>query len=405
MGTAEFEALQNRVTAEEAKDLRKNVLDKAGNHIKEIVVQIEANMTAVGTLQMLCVAKAEHKQSWELEFQLRSPIASNASEGSEDVIEQALPKNFAQAVEKISVVFGQSNKSVDKNAVKNLRPQLEKLLGKKADWDTPVLRSLAKALSKDAKRRRRSNRHERLWNNLLGYCLRPGFGVALDEWRVNTLWENYQQGVQYSHESQSWSEWWTLWRRVAGGLSEDAQKQIYQDVIKYINPATARNQKVEKALKTRSYEDIVQLVAVLEHIPVASKIEVGGWLVTRLQKTKEPDASWWALGRIGSRVPFHGSAHKVVPKDVASKWIDCLLAQDWNTNRHAALAASMIARQSGDRERDLDESVRLAVIDKLTHSKCVASWVNMVEQIAELDVKDQQRVFGESLPAGLRIIG
>ncbi len=379
------------------------VFDKAGSHKKEIVVEVVANMTAVGTLQMQCVAKKEHKQSWELEFQLRSPIVSNDSEES---TEQELPKNFAQAVEKISDVFGQSNnKAVDKNAVKNLRFLLEKLLGKKAQWDTPVLRSLAKALSQGAKRRRRSNRHERLWNNLTGYCLRPGFGYALDEWRVNALWENYQQGVQYSNESQSWSEWWTLWRRVAGGLTEDAQKKIYKDVVKYINPVTARNQKVAKELKTRSYEDIVQLVAVLEHIPVESKIEVGGWLVKRLKKTKEPDASWWALGRIGSRVPFHGSAHKVVPKDVASKWIDCLLDQDWNKNRHAALAASMIARQSGDRERDLDDSVRLLVIDKLINSKCVVSWINMVEQVAVLDAKDQQRVFGESLPAGLRIIG
>ncbi len=385
------------------------VFDKVGNNKEQIVVQVVANMTAVGTLQMQCVAeehkKGEHKQSWELEFQLRTPVAGNESDVSEELTEQELPKNFAQAVEKMSVVFGRSDKTADKNAVKNLRPLLEKLLGKKAQWDTPVLRSLAKALSQGTKQRRRSNRHERLWNNLTGYCLRPGFGYALDEWQVNALWKIYQQGVQYSNESQSWSEWWTLWRRVAGGLTEDAQKKIYKDVIKYINPATARNQKVAKELKTRSYVDIVQLVAVLEHIPVESKIEVGEWLVKRLQKTKEPDASWWALGRIGSRVPFHGSAHKVVPKDVASKWIDCLLDQDWNKNRHAALAASMIARQSGDRERDLDDSVRLSVIDKLTDSKCVVSWINMVEQVATLDAKDQQRVFGEPLPAGLRIIG
>ncbi len=69
------------------------------------------------------------------------------------------------------------------------------------------------------------------------------------------------------------------------------------------------------------------------------------------------------------------------------------------------MAASMIARQSGDRERDLDDSVRLSVIDKLINSKCAVSWINMVEQVAALDAKDQQRVFGESLPAGLRIIG
>ncbi len=380
------------------------VFDKADNDKKEIAVSVVANMTAVGTLQMQCVAKADPRHSWDLEFQLRSPIASNDSEVSEEPAEQELPKNFAQAVEEIALVFGQSNKSVDKNAVKNLRYTLEKLLGKRAQWDTPLLRALAKALFQCSKGRRRSNRHERLWNNLMGYCLRPGFGYPLDEWRVNTLWNNYQQGVQYANESQSWSEWWTLWRRVAGGLTEEAQKKVYQDVARYINPVTARNQKVAKELKTRSYKDMLQLVAVLEHISVENKIEVGGWLVKRLQKSKQADASWWALGRIGSRVPFHGSAHKVVPKDVASQWIDYLLTQDWTENRQAALAASMIARQSGDRERDLDDSVRLSVIDKLTASKCAVSWINMVKQVAELDVKEQQQVFGESLPAGLRIM-
>ena len=373
--------------------------DKAGNNKKEITVEVEASMTAVGTLQMQCVAK--DKQSWDLEFQLRSPLSSDGHAESSD---PELPGNFAQAAEKIAEVFGQSNKSVDKNAVKNLRSSLEKLLGKRTDWDIPLLRALVKELLKGAKRRRRSNRHERLWNNLTGYCLRPGFGHALDEWQVNTLWNNYRQGVQFANESQSWAEWWTLWRRVAGGLTEEAQKQIYRDVARYINPLNAKNQKVVRELKTRSYENMVRLVAVLEHLPVANKIEVGGWLLKRLHKAKEPDASWWALGRIGSRVPFHGSAHKVVPKDVAGRWLEFVLGQDWNNNRHAALAASMIARQSGDRERDLDDSLRQAVIDKLSHSKCARNWIKMVEQVAELDAKDQQQVFGESLPAGLRII-
>ncbi|MBL4795391.1 MAG: hypothetical protein JKY24_07805 [Pseudomonadales bacterium] len=369
----------------------------------EVVVEIVANMTAVGTLQIQCVA-IDGLGSWDLEFQLRTSLSSSTSNDESEISGEELPKRFSEVLAKVAEVYGKSDSKADKKGVKNLRPQLEKILGKKTEWDTPVLRALAQEISSGAKRRRRSNTHERLWNNLMGYCLRPGFGFPLDDWKVNELWNFYQQGVQFSGESQSWAEWWTLWRRVAGGLSEDAQIKIYKDIAKYINPGTARNQKVAQELKTRSYEDIVRLAAVLEHLPSESKVELGNWLVKRLDKAKEPDASWWALGRVGSRVPFHGSAHKVVPKEIAEKWITFLTQQDWSKNKSAALAASMIARKCGDRERDLDEAASKLVVDKLIESKCSSSWVGMVEQVSQLDAKDQQRVFGESLPAGLKLI-
>jgi hypothetical protein len=181
-------------------------------------------------------------------------------------------------------------------------------------------------------------------------------------------------------------------------------KKIYQDIAKFINPGTARHQKVAQELKTKSYENIVRLAAVLEHIPVESKVELGAWLLKRLQKTKEPEASWWALGRVGSRVPFHGSAHRVVAKEVAQSWVAFLLKEDWLKNKNAALAASMIARQSGDRERDLDDVVRQGVIKKLMDAKCPDSWHEMVAHVVQLGDNDQQKIFGESLPAGLRLL-
>ncbi|MBV1880567.1 MAG: hsp70 family protein [Pseudomonadales bacterium] len=375
------------------------VLKSEGNDENEAMVEIVANVTAVGSLQVQCVA-TKGGGVWDLEFLLRSPVVPlDDRPGTAE-----FPSNFTDALARLNEVYGKSEKKSDKKVIKNLRPQLEKLLGKRANWDTNLLRALSKEISTGAKRRRRSSHHERLWNNLMGYCLRPGFGYPLDDWKVNELWAYYPQGVQFSGESQSWAEWWTLWRRVAGGLSEEAQEKIYKDIAKFINPGTARNQKVAQDLKIRSYEDIVRLAAVLEHLPSDSKEELGDWLVTRLKKAKEPEATWWALGRVGSRVPFYGSAHRVVPKLVAGQWISFLLLQDWSKNKGAALAASMIARQSGDRERDLNDELRAKVVAKLTGSKCSSSWVNMVEEIIQLDEKDQQRVFGESLPEGLRLV-
>ncbi|MFP3617141.1 hypothetical protein SB778_44655, partial [Paraburkholderia sp. SIMBA_050] len=79
--------------------------------------------------------------------------------------------------------FGARASNVGPSEVKRLRAQLEHTLGPRENWDVALLRELFGALWDRAKRRRRSADHERLWLNLAGYCLRPGFGYPLDEWR------------------------------------------------------------------------------------------------------------------------------------------------------------------------------------------------------------------------------
>jgi hypothetical protein len=56
------------------------------------------------------------------------------------------------------------------------------------------------------RRQRRAPDHERLWFNLAGYCLRPGYGYPLDDWRVQQLWSLQDQGVQYVRDARVWSE-------------------------------------------------------------------------------------------------------------------------------------------------------------------------------------------------------
>ncbi|MGB4948185.1 MAG: hypothetical protein WBQ05_13460, partial [Candidatus Competibacter denitrificans] len=60
---------------------------------------------------------------------------------------------------------------------------------------------------------------------------------------------------------------------------------------------------------------------------------------------------------------------------------------------------------SGDRERDLDEALRVQVGQRLRTAKSPASWLRMVEEVVELNEADAGRVFGETLPTGLRLVG
>lgn len=365
----------------------------------EVPVQLQTTLTEVGTLELACVTQSKPAQRWKLEFQLRGGKDRLVSS-----ISSQLHPRFAEAAELISLVYGPPSKKVNPKAIKTLRPDLEKILGKRDDWDTPLLRELFSTLWECAQRRRYSAAHERLWFNLIGFCLRPGFGYPLDDWRVQQLWSIYAQGVQYRPEAAVWAEWWTLWRRVSGGLSELAQCQILDDIAYYLQPSSKRAAKQSPGAKHQGYDDMVRLVATLERLPAARKIEVGGWLLERLQKGSESLQTWWAIGRIGARIPFYGSAHNVVPAEIAADWLQYVLKLDWRKTQPAAFAATMLARMSGDRERDIQPELRAQIIQFLQKAKCPASWVAMVQHATELQAADERSMYGESLPPGLRLV-
>ena len=362
------------------------------------VVELAVTQTEVGTLKIQCVSIKNSNQRWNVEFQIRKGSAVAPSDG-------ALPAQFNAAADKIKNIFGSKSKDIDPKAVKNLRAELEKQLGSaRTEWQVPLLRALFATFLEGSKYNRRSENHERVWLSLTGFCLRPGFGAQLDDWRVEQLWKYYPHGIQFVNETQNWSEWWTLWRRIAGGLSVNAQERIFSDIAKYLNPAAARQAGVAKQIKTRGYDDMVRLAAVLERLSVDKKIQLGDWLLKRLEKANEPSQTWWAVGRIGSRLPFHGSRHQVVSTDVACRWLTQILAEDWKKTPQAGFAATLIARMSGDRACDINEEMRQQVIGKLKLSKAPSSWIDMVEHFKELDEKEESQMFGEALPPGLTLI-
>jgi hypothetical protein len=84
--------------------------------------------------------------------------------------------------------------------------------------------------------------------------------------------------------------------------------------------------------------------------------------------------------------------------------LEQVLALNWKAVTPAAFAATLLARLSGDRERDVDENLRRRVLQRLRAAKSPASWLRMVEEVVELDEADTGRVFGEALPPGLRLV-
>lgn len=375
-------------------------------------VRLTASITEVGTLEMNCISIDDPAQRWRLQFELRRDEAAASANGSQgaggadatDTRSQGRHPSLDDAIASIERAFGARAAGVAPTEVKRLRATLEQRLGPSETWDVALLRALFDSLWERAKRRRRSADHERVWLNLAGFCLRPGFGYSLDDWRVDQLWSIFDDGIQYIHESRVWSEWWTLWQRAAGGLNEEAQSQLF-DAMAFLQAANIEKRKLPFDPAKVGYAGMIRVQASLERIETQRKIQLGAHLLERLRKPSENPQTWWAIGRIGARRPLYGSAHGVVPPEVAQQWLDAVLALDWKKVEPAAFASVQLSRLTGDRSRDLPEDARAAVIRRLETLGAAPAWIRMVREVVALDEADTGRAFGESLPAGLKLLG
>jgi len=376
----------------------------------EIPVHLVTTLSEVGSLEMHCVAE-DGGGRWQLAFQLRG----DGNDVDVDAPDDALPANLDAAIDKIERVFGARSKQVEPKEVKQLRAGLEHLLGPRESWTTPLLRRLFDALMARAKGRRRSVEHERAWLNLAGYSLRPGFGHPLDEWRMEGLWALFEAGVQHHKDSQVRAEWWTLWRRVAGGLSLDAQLRVLDDFAFNLQADAAERGRRPVTLVDGSEEDLLRVGASLERIPSDYKAEIGEWLFKQIadipaggkldaRASARYGRYLWALGRVGARQSFQSSAHEVAPPDVAEGWLRQLLLLDWRKVEPAGFAAAHIARMTGDRSRDIDDAVRGDVLRRLAASGAPAAWTAMVREVVELDQASEARMLGDALPPGLKLL-
>ncbi|WP_338848992.1 Hsp70 family protein [Massilia sp. W12] len=366
----------------------------------EVQVQLACSLTELGVLEMHCVAQDGRR--WLLPFQLKSAQIDEALEIEE------LPERLPQALEQIERVFGNRGQQLGAKEVRQLRAQLEQLLGPRERWGLRLTRKLADALLARAKNRRRSVEHEKLWLNLSGYCLRPGFGDALDEWRLNQLWPLFAQGVQFRQDKQTCVEWWTMWRRVAGGLQQDQQLRLLDDFALNLQ-GTEEDWAAQGGHTVRGqYADMLRLGATLERIPAEYKAEIGNWLLQHAAQAPAGDAAqdirFWALARLGARVPLHAQWQQLAALEQVEDWLQQLLAYDWRKVESCAFCAAHLARMSGERSRDIKPELRQAVHARLCEVDAPQIWRTMLLEVTQLDSQAQQRLLGESLPPGLRLL-
>jgi len=374
---------------------------------RSLPVQIAVKLTEVGTLELWCHARqSPHK--WQLRFDVRQQAESDRSvEIPGETIDMA---STEAAQEKIRAVFGREAAAAGErlppeSLVKALSASL---LMKKEKWSTALIRKLADTLLENAAGRALSAQHEARWLNLLGFCMRPGFGDPVDEWRIKEAWKVFLQELHFPKQVPCRTEFWIFLRRIAGGLSAGQQGRIYQGVASAVlQPEGARKKKGDRQMPRRLNPqeelEVWMTLANLERLPAENKTALGRVLLERVRRKVRPQ-ELWALSRLGARVPLYGPADRTVPSKEVAGWLKILLEADLPKREAGAHALVQLARLTGDRARDVPEKLQ----------RQVSAWLEEVpqgERFLELlttaespwQREEQEWAFGESLPAGLNL--
>jgi hypothetical protein len=196
-----------------------------------------------------------------------------------------------------------------------------------------------------------------------------------------------------------------MWRRVAGGLSTAIQNTLMNRLRPILLPVKGKG-----GFKPGANElaEMWRAVASLERLDVKTKEALGNALIKQIAKPPVPTYAFWALTRIGSRSLFYGPLNLVVHPQIVEGWLQQLFAfeptNDSEKNGWAFCMANL-ARLTGQRALDIDDSMRTVVLHKLKSLSIPAKWWEMVEQVVEMEAGDRGQLFGESLPIGLRLLG
>ena len=368
-------------------------------------VQLHAHLSEIGTIELWCSSTRDERR-WRLQFDVRSATQTDLT-AADTAGTQAgfLDESVWQECHSLLArVFDDEGPDEPSGLVRRLAAAVGVPRG---EWPPTLLRRIWEALLELDSGRRRSATHEYRWLNLLGYALRPGYGLPLDDWRVTETWRHVHGKLIHS---SSVSESWILWRRLAGGLSLGqqitvAERLLTQVRILHQHLQGGKRRQAELLLRPNESAEVWRLLGSLELLPVAVKVELGNMIVALLDNKKLQTvrgALVWALGRLGQRVPVYGPLNTVVPQDRTAAWLKVLTAHTV-ADPLEQLAVMQLARRTGDRHRDLPDTVREEALAWLAQQSASAHLRELVREGGRLDDQEQGQIVGESLPKGLRI--
>jgi molecular chaperone DnaK (HSP70) len=381
---------------------------------RHVPVTLAARATEIGTLELWCVAR-DGGNRWRLEFNVRDIVKDDAASAGDDD-GQAKPSltdvwpeaQVQKAAQLIQEVFASAEPAVSpQDLTKALEIGLE---APRHEWPTGLCRRLWEFLAEAAEQRRRSPAHLSRWYHLVGYSLRPGFGDPLDKFSVEQLWKLVQTprrsepGQPVQRLVEGGADYWIMWRRVAGGLNASLQQALYERLRPALLPG-----KGKASVKPGANElaEMWRAAGSLERLDVKHKEALGQPLLKSLRRSPVPTYGFWALTRLGTRVLLYGPLNGVVHHQIVEGWLDALAEfQPGHDSERVswAFCLAQLARRTGQRALDVDDAHRQKVLTVLRSLSVPQHWAAMVDEVVELESDEESKMFGESLPIGLRLL-
>ncbi|MCZ2720373.1 Hsp70 family protein [Marinomonas sp. 15G1-11] len=326
-------------------------LENELTELAQIDVRLSSQLTEVGTLSII-LETLDQSQQWTLKF-------NHFQEDKEtEVNTSQVHASLGEAEEALVGCFSKATKQ-KQDEIKKLRNTLESILGPRDSWNLATARALSDKLLALKSGRNKSASHERQWLMLTGFCLRPGYGFEGDESRVNKL-SNILASQPHHDENSVWSQYWTAWRRIAGGLTVEKQKNLLDCFTMYFSPTAQRSREKQKQLLTRAGDDLVRLVGGLEYLPVTEKKSLADLLLKRLSKSSEPDTAWWVIGRLANRNMLYAGETFCLSEDIVLTYLSACLKEDWKKRKQAGLAAVLMAQSTDESSKALIEKKHLS---------------------------------------------
>ena len=378
-----------------------------------VSVILKAKLTEIGTLDLWC-SEATGKRSWKLLFDVRSAthtdIAAHDAVGErQGVFDDAVRQSALDVIQQTYAPDSTATRSEATDPASLVKRLVEALGMNRDEWPTSLLRQLWESLLEVESGRRRSAQHEARWLNLTGFALRPGYGLAVDDWRVAETWKLLHGKLVFATPACR-AESHILWRRIAGGLTAGQQQALATPLIgsvrQGLRQASGKGKGSDFGGNPHESAETLRLLGSCELLPLVVKHELGELLLDILNRDRFGAlhaAALWALGRIGARRLVYGPLNSVVAPDVVARWLLRLM----NVNQSESLtsfAVMQLSRKTGDRYRDIDESTRNSVEAWMDKSGSPRKYRQLVREVGSLDSDDETLIFGEALPKGLRIL-
>jgi len=353
-------------------------------------VILHSQLNELGLVDLQCVAtekqKGRERHQWDLAFDLRQVL------GSENQL-VADPQESIEIAQKRLIFTEALEGFFSERILKDLEEQTGE---KRGQWSLPLLRKGFDCLIGQVSRRSHSEAYETAWWMAAGYCLRPGCGAPLDEFRVRQLEVLLDLGLCHPGSKSVREQRAVFWRRVARGLNVELQERLFDE-----------NEALALSGSKRGLEPL-KMLAALEGVSVERKRKLLDYLCDALQQAPRwaIESYLWCAGRVCARTPLSRRQEWVLAPTFTQALLEVVLRLDSLPVPPKLLLNFILqsARISGAKEHDFSAEVRERFHRRALELGLCADDLEPLKQYTPVARAELQSQYGEALPQGLMLV-